>query len=158
MIELGELVVLGVIGFVDGLVLENFGLLWWVLEYLKFLNKFVVLFCKNFGLVGNGVMWEGYDFICLGLFGVLIMVEIFVLVVVLELVDVIGILVYIMWVFIVWSVELIVNVKSRGLFIIVSMIWMYLLLDSLVIEGKFFLDNYFFFYDLNLCLEFFLGS
>lgn len=86
------------------------------------------------------------------------MVEIFVLVVVLELVDVIGILVYIMWVFIVWSVELIVNVKSRGLFIIVSMIWMYLLLDSLVIEGKFFLDNYFFFYDLNLCLEFFLGS
>lgn len=107
MIELGELVVMGVVGFVDGLFLENFGLLWWVLEYLKFLNKFVVLFCNDFGLVGNGVMWEGYDFICLGLFGVLIMVEIFVLVVVLELVDVIGILVYIMWVFIVWSVELI---------------------------------------------------
>ncbi|MCL2927316.1 MAG: dihydroorotase [Trichodesmium sp. MAG_R01] len=158
MTELGELAASGVIGFADGLALENLGLLRRVLEYLKPLNKSVALFCNNSGLAGNGVMREGYDSIRLGLPGVSTMAETSALAAVLELVDAIGTPVHIMRVSTARSVELIANAKSRGLPITASTTWMHLLLDSLAIEGKSLLDNYFFPYDPNLRLEPPLGS
>ncbi|MGD1715625.1 dihydroorotase [Dapis sp. BLCC M172] len=158
MTELGELAVTGVVGFADGLPLENLGLLRRVLEYLKPLNKSVALFCNNSGLAGNGVMREGYDSIRLGLPGVPTMAESSALAAVLELVDDIGTPVHIMRVSTARSVELIGTAKSRGLPITASTTWMHLLLDTQAIEGKSPFDTEFIPYDPNLRLEPPLGN
>ena len=158
MTELGELAAMGVIGFADGLPLENLGLLRRVLEYLKPLNKSVALFCNNSGLAGNGVMREGYDSIHLGLPGVSTMAETSALAAVLELVDAIGTPVHIMRVSTARSLELIKTAKSRGLPITASTTWMHLLLDTQAIDGKSPLGTEFIPYDPNLRLEPPLGN
>lgn len=153
MTELGELAAMGVVGFADGLPLENLGLLRRVLEYLKPLNKSVALFCNDSGLAGNGVMREGYDSIRLGLPGVPTMAETSALAAVLELVDAIGTPVHIMRVSTARSVELIRTAKNRGLPITASTTWMHLLLDTLAIEAKSPLNTDFLPYDPNLRLD-----
>lgn len=158
MTELGELAAMCVVGFADGLPLENLGLLRRVLEYLKPLNKSVALFCKNSELAGNGVMREGYNSIRLGLPGVTTMAESSALAAVLELVDAIGTPVHIMRVSTSRSVELIGNAKSRGLPITASTTWMHLLLDTQAINGKSPLGNDFLPYDPNLRLDPPLGN
>ena len=158
MTELGELAAMGVIGFADGLPLENLGLLRRVLEYLKPLNKSVALFCNNSGLAGNGVMREGYDSIHLGLPGVSTMAETSALAAVLELVDAIGTPVHIMRVSTARSLELIKTAKSRGLPITASTTWMHLLLDTQAIDGKSPFGTEFIPYDPNLRLEPPLGN
>ena len=158
MTELGELAAMGVIGFADGLPLENLALLRRVLEYLKPLNKSVALFCNNSGLAGNGVMREGYDSIHLGLPGVSTMAETSALAAVLELVDAIGTPVHIMRVSTARSLELIKTAKSRGLPITASTTWMHLLLDTQAIDGKSPLGTKFIPYDPNLRLEPPLGN
>lgn len=158
MIELGELATTSVIGFADGLAIQNLGLLRRVLEYLKPLNKPVALFCNHLGLAGNGVMREGYDSIRLGLPGVAAMAETSALATVLELVDAIGTPVHIMRVSTARSVDLVRVAKSRGLPITASTTWMHLLLDSQAIEGKSSLDTQFIPYDPNLRLDPPLGN
>ena len=158
MTELGELAATEVVGFADGLPLENLGLLRRILEYLKPLNKSVALFCNNSGLAGNGVMREGYDSIRLGLPGVPTMAESSALAAVLELVDSIGTPVHIMRVSTARSVDLIGTAKSRGLPITASTTWMHLLLDTQAIEGNSPFKTKFVPYDPNLRLEPPLGN
>ncbi|NEP86605.1 MAG: dihydroorotase [Okeania sp. SIO2C2] len=158
MTELGELAATGVVGFADGLSLQNLGLLRRVLEYLKPLNKPLALCCNNSRLAGKGVMREGYDSIRLGLPGVPTMAETSALAAVLELVDAIGTPVHIMRVSTARSVELIRVAKSRGLPITASTTWMHLLLDTQAIDGKYTLNSPFLPYDPNLRLDPPLGN
>ncbi len=158
MTELGELATTGIVGFADGLPLENLGLLRRVLEYLKPLNQPIALCCNNRKLAGNGVMRESYDSMRLGLPGVSAIAETAALASVLELVDAIGTSVHIMRVSTARSVELIQVAKSRGLPITASTTWMHLLLDSRCIDGQFPLNAEFFPYDPNFRLEPPLGS
>ena len=159
MIELGELATTSVVGFADGLAIQNLGLLRRVLEYLKPLNKPVALCCNHLGLAGNGVMREGYNSIRLGLPGVAAMAETSALAAVLELVDAIGTPVHIMRVSTARSVDLVRVAKSRGLPITASTTWMHLLLDTQAIEGKFSsLNTQFIPYDPNLRLDPPLGN
>ena len=153
MTELGELAATDIVGFADGLPLQNLGLLRRVLEYVKPLNKPVALFCNNSRLAGTGVMREGYDSIRLGLPGVPDMAETAALAAVLELVDAIGTPVHIMRVSTARSVELIRVAKGRGLPITASITWMHLLLNTQAIDGKFPLNTQFLPYDPNLRLE-----
>lgn len=154
MTELAELAKTGVVGFADGLPLQNLGLLRRALEYLKPLNKPVALCCGNFQLAGKGVMREGYDSIRLGLSGIPAMAETSALAAVLELVDTIGTSVHIMRVSTARSVELIRDAKIRGLPITASTTWMHLLLDTQAIDGS----SDFLPYDPNLRLEPPLGN
>ncbi|NEP38385.1 MAG: dihydroorotase [Okeania sp. SIO2G4] len=158
MTELGELATTGVVGFADGLPLQNLGLLRRILEYLKPLNKPLALCCNNSRLAGKGVMREGYDSIRLGLPGVPTMAETSALAAVLELVDAIGTPVHIMRVSTARSVELIRVAKNRGLPITASTTWMHLLLDTQAMEGKSPFETKFFPYDTNLRLEPPLGN
>ncbi|NEQ73699.1 MAG: dihydroorotase [Okeania sp. SIO2C9] len=158
MTELGELAATGVVGFADGLPLQNLGLLRRVLEYLKPLNKPLALCCNNSRLAGKGVMREGYDSIRLGLPGVPTMAETSALAAVLELVDAIGTPIHIMRVSTARSVELIRVAKSRGLPITASTTWMHLLLDTQAIDGKYTLNSPFLPYDPNLRLDPPLGN
>ncbi|MEB3343276.1 dihydroorotase [Okeania sp.] len=158
MTELGELAATAIVGFADGLPLENLALLRRVLEYLQPLNKSVALFCHNSELAGNGVVREGYDSIRLGLPGVPTMAESSAIAAVLELVDDIGTPVHIMRVSTARSVELIENAKSRGLPITASTTWIHLLLDTQAIDGKSPLGTEFLPYDPNLRLNPPLGN
>ncbi|MDJ0557121.1 MAG: dihydroorotase [Microcoleaceae cyanobacterium MO_207.B10] len=159
MTELGELAATGVVGFADGLPLQNLGLLRRVLEYVKPLNKPVALFCNNSRLASSGVMREGYDSIRLGLPGVPAMAETAALAAVLELVDAIGTAVHIMRVSTARSVELIQVAKGRGLPITASTTWMHLLFNTQAIDGRFpFHNTHFLPYDPNLRLEPPLGN
>lgn len=158
MTELAELAATGIVGFADGLPLQNLGFLRRVLEYLKPLNKPVALCCGNYRLAGKGVMREGYDSIRLGLPGIPTMAETSALAALLELVDAIGTPVHIMRVSTARSVELIRVAKSRGLPITASTTWMHLLLDTQAIDGKSPLNTQFLPYDPNLRLEPPLGN
>lgn len=131
MTELAELAAApSVVGFADGLPIENLALLRRLLEYLKPLKKPVVLWACSRQLVGNGVMRDGVDSTRLGLPGNPAMAETAAVASLLELVAAIDTPVHIMRVSCARSVELIAQAKSRGLPITASTTWMHLVLDT----------------------------
>lgn len=136
MTELAELAGAGIVGFADGLPLQNRTLLRRLLEYLLPLNKPVALSLGDEQLAGNGVMREGNESICLGLPGIPAAAETAYLASLLELVDAIGTPVHLMRVSTARSVELIRDAKSRGLPVTASTTWMHLLLNAEAISGK----------------------
>jgi dihydroorotase len=134
MTEIGCLATSGVVGFADGLPIENRGLLRRLLEYIKPLNKPIALWCCDQSLAANGVMRESFESLNLGLPGNPGMSETVALAGILELVESIHTPIHIMRVSTKRSVELIQDAKARGLPITASVTWMHLLLDTEMIN------------------------
>ena len=130
MTQLAELAAAGVVGFADGLPLEDVALLRRVLEYLKPINKPVALWPCNLQLSGNGVMREGSYSVRLGLPGNPAIAETTALATILELISAIGTPVHIMRVSTARSVQLIQDAKAQGLPVTASTSWMHLLVDT----------------------------
>ncbi|NEU74482.1 dihydroorotase [Hassallia byssoidea VB512170] len=135
MTELADLAASGVVGFADGVTIENLGLVRRVLEYLQPLGKPIAFWCCDRLIMSNGVMREGQDSIRLGLPGNPAISETAAIASLLELVAAIGTPVHIMRVSTARSVELIANAKSQGLPVTASTTWMHLLLDTKVIKS-----------------------
>lgn len=130
MTQLAELASAGVVGFADGLPLEDVALLRRVLEYLKPINKPIALCPCNLQLAGNGVMREGSYSVRLGLPGNPAIAETTALATILELILAIGTPVHIMRVSTARSVQLIQDAKAQGLPVTASTSWMHLLVDT----------------------------
>lgn len=146
--QLMELAAAGVVGFADGLPLENLALVRRLLEYLKPLGKPVALWPCERQLVGNGVMREGTYSVRFGLPGNPAVAETTALASILELVEATGTRVHIMRVSTLRSVQLIQDAKARGLPITASTTWTHILLDATAINN----------YDPSLRLEPPLGN
>jgi dihydroorotase len=148
MTELGELAKTDIIGFTDGLPLDNLLFVRRVLEYVKPLNKPIAFWPCDRALVSNGVMREGGYSTRLGLPGNPTYSETSALAALLEIVETIGTPVHIMRVSTARSVELIRAAKERGVPITASTTWMHLLLETKAISN----------YDPNLRLDPPLGN
>jgi len=135
MSELAHLAASGVVGFADGVTIENLGLVRRVLEYLQPLGKPIAFWCCDRRIMSNGVMREGQDSIRLGLPGNPAISETAAIASLLELVAAIGTPVHIMRVSTARSVELIAKAKSQGLPVTASTTWMHLLLDTKVVKS-----------------------
>jgi len=148
MAELAELAESGIVGFADGMPIQNWGLLRRSLEYAQALGKPIALACCDLQLRGNGVMREGSDSIRMGLPGASAIAETAALAALLECVEQIGTPVHLMRVSTARSVELIAQAKARHLPITASTTWMHLLLNTQALQR----------YDPNLRLEPPLGT
>ena len=148
MAELAELAESGIVGFADGMPIQNWGLLRRSLEYAQALGKPIALACCDLQLRGNGVMREGSDSIRMGLPGAPAIAETAALAALLECVEQIGTPVHLMRVSTARSVELIAQAKARHLPITASTTWMHLLLNTQALQR----------YDPNLRLEPPLGT
>ncbi len=148
MAELAELAESGIVGFADGLPLQNWGLLRRSLEYAQALNKPIALSCCDLQLRGNGVMREGTDSMRVGLPGAPAIAETAALAALLECVEQIGTPVHLMRISTARSVALIAQAKARHLPITASTTWMHLLLNTQSLQS----------YDPNLRLEPPLGT
>jgi dihydroorotase len=128
MVELAELAA-EVVGFADGLPLQNGMLVRRLLEYGQPLNKPIALWCCDRQMAGNGSVREGAESMRLGLAGSPALVETAPLAALLELVAAIGTPVHLMRISTARSVELIRSAKAQGLPITASTTWMHLLLN-----------------------------
>jgi dihydroorotase len=133
--ELADLAAAGVVGFSDGLPLDNLGLLRRLLEYVQPLGKPVAFWPCDRQLASNGVMREGVDALRFGLPPVPVSAETTAIAALIELVASIGTPIHIMRVSTARSVELIANAKSQGLPITASTTWMHLLLDTKAVKS-----------------------
>ena len=147
MVELAELAA-DVIGFADGLPLQNGMLVRRLLEYGQQLNKPIALWCCDRQMAGNGIVREGAESMRLGLAGSPAIVETAPLAALLELVAAIGTPVHLMRLSTARSVELIRSAKAQGVPITCSTTWMHLLLNVVDIRS----------YDPNLRLDPPLGN
>ena len=130
MTELAELAAAGVVGFADGRLIANLGLLRRALEYLQPLGKPVALVPCDLKLAGNGVMREAVQSLRFGLPGNPAFAESTALAALLEVVAAIGTPVHLMRISTRRSVELIEDAKARGLPVTASTTWMHLLLNT----------------------------
>ncbi|MFY0608826.1 MAG: dihydroorotase [Candidatus Atelocyanobacterium thalassa] len=135
MAELQELAMNGVLGFTDNREIENLGMLWRLLEYLKPLGKPIALVPDCFSLRGDGVIREGLSSISCGLQVNPSITESTAVAAILEIVDATQTPVHLMRISTRRSVELIAWGKSRGIPITASTTWMHLLLDSRAIAS-----------------------
>ena len=134
MTEFSELARAGIVGFADGVPIQNLALLRRILEYLKPLNIPIALWPCDRKLEGSGVMREGPDSIRLGLPGNPAISETAALAALLEVVASTGTPTHIMRVSTARSVELIHNAKQQGIPITASTTWQHLILDTKAIE------------------------
>jgi dihydroorotase len=128
MVELAELAA-EVVGFTDGLPLQNGMLVRRLLEYGQPLNKPIALWCCDRQMAGNGIVREGAESMRLGLAGSPAIVEAAPLAALLELVAAIGTPVHLMRISTARGVELIRSAKAQGLPVTASTTWMHLLLN-----------------------------
>ncbi|MBD2360022.1 dihydroorotase [Anabaena minutissima FACHB-250] len=135
MTELADLAAAGVVGFTDGLPLDNLGLVRRLLEYVQPLGKPVAFWPCDRQLASNGVMREGADALRFGLPPVPVSAETTAIAALIELVATIGTPIHIMRVSTARSVELIAAAKSQGLPITASTTWMHLLLDTKAVKS-----------------------
>ncbi|MBD2503599.1 dihydroorotase [Anabaena azotica] len=136
MTELADLAAAGVIGFTDGLPLDNLSLVRRVLEYVQPLGKPVAFWACDRLLTANGVMRECADAIRFGLPPIPASAETTAIAALLELVAATGNRqVHIMRVSTARSVELIAAAKAQGLPISASTTWLHLLLDTKAIKS-----------------------
>lgn len=133
--EFADLAASGVVGFADGLPIENFALVRRVLEYLQPIGKLVAFYPCNRDLQSNGVVREGTDAIRFGLPVIPVYAETSALAALLELVAATGTPTHIMRVSTARSVELIASAKAAGLPITASTTWMHLLLDTKALKS-----------------------
>ncbi len=147
MVELAELSA-DVVGFADGLPLQNGMLVRRLLEYGQQLNKPIALWCCDRQMTGNGIVREGAESMRLGLAGSPAIVETAPLAALLELVAAIGTPVHLMQISTARSVELIRSAKAQGIPVTASITWMHLLLNVRDIRS----------YDPNLRLDPPLGN
>ncbi|UKO99491.1 dihydroorotase [Nostoc sp. UHCC 0870] len=133
--ELADLAAAGVVGFTDGLPLDNLGLVRRLLEYVQPLGKPVAFWPCDRQLASNGVMREGADALRFGLPPVPVSAETTAIAALIELVATIGTPIHIMRVSTARSVELIAAAKSQGLPITASTTWMHLLLDTKAVKS-----------------------
>ncbi|MEM7555168.1 MAG: dihydroorotase [Cyanobacteria bacterium P01_A01_bin.84] len=148
MTELADLADVGIVGFSDGLPLEDLSLVKRLLEYLQPVNKPVALWGCDRSLTCNGVMRECTDSIHFGLPGNPVTSETSAIASLLELVAETRTPVHFMRVSTARSVELIAIAKDHGLPVTASTTWMHLLLDTKAIYN----------YNQNLRLEPPLGT
>lgn len=136
MTELADLAAAGVVGFTDGLPLDNLSLVRRLLEYVQPLGK-PVAFCPcDRQLSANGVMREGADALRFGLPPIPPSAETSAIAALLELVAASGnTQVHIMRVSTARSVELIAAAKAQGLPITASTTWLHLLLDTKAVKS-----------------------
>ncbi len=136
MTELADLAAAGVVGFTDGLPLDNLSLVRRVLEYVQPLGKPVAFWACDRQLTANGVMREGADAIRFGLPPIPASAETTAIASLLELIAATGnSQVHIMRVSTARSVELIADAKAKGLPITASTTWLHLLLDTKAIKS-----------------------
>jgi dihydroorotase len=135
MTELAELAAAGVLGFSDGLPLNNLALVRRSLEYVKPFNCPVALWACDRSLAGEGVMREGIDSLRFGLPGTPAIAETSALAALLELIAAVQTPVHLMRVSTARSVELLAAAKAQGLPITASTTWMHLLLDTTAIAS-----------------------
>ncbi|MCT7950472.1 dihydroorotase [Ancylothrix sp. C2] len=134
MTEFAELASAGIVGFADGVPVQNLALLRRILEYLKPLNIPIALWPCDRKLEGSGVMREGPDSIRLGLPGNPAISETTALAALLEVVATTGTPTHIMRVSTARSVQLIQQAKNQGIPITASTTWLHLTLDTKAIE------------------------
>jgi dihydroorotase len=135
MTELADLAAAGVVGFTDGLPVDNLGLVRRLLEYVQPLGKPVAFWPCDRQLQSNGVMREGADALRFGLPPVPVSAETTAIASLIELVAIIGTPIHIMRVSTARSVELITTAKAQGLPITASTTWMHLLLDTKAVKS-----------------------
>ncbi|MBD2251620.1 dihydroorotase [Nostoc parmelioides] len=136
MTELADLAAAGVVGFTDGLPLDNLSLVRRLLEYVQPLGKPVAFWPCDRQLSANGVMREGADALRFGLPPIPASAETTAIASLLELVAATGnTQVHIMRVSTARSVELIAAAKAKGLPITASTTWLHLLLDTKAVKG-----------------------
>ncbi|HIK05614.1 MAG TPA: dihydroorotase [Trichormus sp. M33_DOE_039] len=133
--ELTDLAAEGVVGFTDGLPLDNLGLVRRLLEYVQPLGKPVAFWPCDRQLTSNGVMREGADALRFGLPPIPTSAETTAIAALIELVANIGTPVHIMRVSTARSVELLAAAKAQGLPITASTTWMHLLLDTKAVKS-----------------------
>ncbi len=126
LMELGR----GVIGFTDGRAIEDWGLLYRLLDYAKPLGKPVGLVAGDRQLRGDGVMREGEASMTFGLPGDGSISETAALAAILEIVSTVDTPVHLMRISTSRGVELIAEAKRRGLPVTASTTWMHLLFDT----------------------------
>jgi len=131
--ELAELASSGIIGFSDGVPLDNLNLLRRGLEYVQPFGKPVALFPRDRGLSQNGVMREGLLSVKTGLTGDPAVSETTALAAILELVTITETPIHLMRISTARGVELIAQAKDRGIPITASTPWMHLLLNTAAI-------------------------
>ena len=148
MVEVADLLAVGVVGFADGQPLDNLALVRRLLEYLKPMNKPIAIWPCDRNLVSDGVMREGKNSIRFGLSGNPAISETAAIAALLELIAATGTPVHLMRISTARSVELIATAKQKGLPITASTTWMHLLLDTSSIKS----------YNQNLRLEPPLGN
>ncbi|BCL38655.1 dihydroorotase [Nostoc sp. MS1] len=135
MTELADLAAAGVVGFTDGMPLDNLSLVRRLLEYVQPLGKPVAFWPCDRSLTSNGVMRECTDAIRFGLPPIPASAETTAIASLLELVAATGSSqVHIMRVSTARSVELIAAAKAKGLPITASTTWLHLLLDTKAIK------------------------
>jgi dihydroorotase len=135
MTELADLAAAGVVGFTDGLPLDNLSLVRRLLEYVQPLGKPVAFWPCDRLLTANGVMRECADAVRFGLPPIPASAETTAIASLLELVAATGnTQVHIMRVSTARSVELIATAKAKGLPITASTTWLHLLLDTKAIK------------------------
>ncbi|ABA23256.1 dihydroorotase [Trichormus variabilis ATCC 29413] len=136
MTELADLAAAGVVGFTDGLPLDNLSLVRRLLEYVQPLGKPVAFWPCDRQLSANGVMREGADALRFGLPPIPPSAETTAIAALLELVAATGnTQVHIMRVSTARSVELIAAAKAKGLPITASTTWLHLLLDTKAVKS-----------------------
>lgn len=136
MAELADLAAAGVVGFTDGIPLDNFNLMRRVLEYVQPLAKPLAFWPCDRQLMSNGVMREGANAIRFGLPPIPASAETTAIAALLELVAATGnTQVHIMRVSTARSVELIATAKANGLSITASTTWLHLLLDTKAVKN-----------------------
>ncbi|MBD3881650.1 dihydroorotase [Phormidium tenue FACHB-886] len=128
MVELAELAA-DVVGFADGLPLQNGLLVRRLLEYGQPLGKPIALWCCDRQLAGDGAVREGAESMRLGIAGSPAVAETAALAALLELVAAIGTPVHLMRISTARSVELIRSAKAQGVPVTASVAWMHLLLN-----------------------------
>ncbi|WP_427158434.1 dihydroorotase [Aliinostoc sp. HNIBRCY26] len=133
--ELADLAAAGVVGFTDGLPLNNLGLVRRLLEYVQPLGKPVAFWPCDRQLTSNGVMREGADALRFGLPPIPVSAETSAIAALIEIVANIGTPIHIMRVSTDRSVELIAAAKAQGLPITASTTWMHLLLDTKAVKS-----------------------
>ena len=141
--ELAELAHSDICGFSDGLPLKSGTLVRYALEYLKPLQKCVMLWPCSRDLAAQGVVRDGLQALQMGLPENSVLSETTALAALLEMVEALQTPVHIMRVSTARSVSLIEAAKQRGLPITASTGWMYLLKSSEDLRS----------YDVNLRLD-----
>jgi dihydroorotase len=135
MAELAELAAAEVVGFTDGLPMQNGALLRRILEYGQPLGKPIALWCCDRGITGNGAVRDGVAALQLGIEGSPAIAETAPLAALLEFIIELKTPIHIMRVSTARSVELIRAAKAQGLPITASTTWMHLLLDVLDVQS-----------------------